>query len=857
MIPGLLEALVVASARHARLVALCCVLLGAASIALAVGRLGVTTDLNGLFSQSLPWKQREAALKADFPQFTKLIVAVVDAGVPEEAQATANALAEKLASDPVHFLSVRQPDRSAYFDQEGLLFLPLPALQDVLDRTVDAAPFLGPLAGDPSARGLFNALQLVAVGVRHGQLPPPAFNPALNQFHRTLSQAIAGKPSPMSWQTLLAGPAAQLAGPNRIVLVQPQLNYGAVQPGGAATEALRRAAASLEFVRGGEAHVHLTGETPLADEEFASAAGGASAGLLLSFAIVVLWLFLALRSLRLIVPVVLTLLLGLALTTGFAALAVGTLNLISVAFAILFVGIAVDFAIQFTVRFREMRAAEPRHHQALALTGLRVGPQVLIASAATSAGFLAFVPTSFRGVAELGLIAGAGMLVAFVCTLTFLPALLTLSRPGAEGSDVGFPRAAPLDRAIARFRPLILTGFAAVAVAGCLAATRLTFDSNTLHTKSPHSEAVQTLMRLLQNPVTNPFTVDIMRPSADQAHALAPALARLSLVDHTVDVLSLVPNDQAPKLAAIQDAASVLGPALSPPPPLPAPSADALRASAATCREALLPVLGTLPPDSPLRDIAADLGRLAAASDNTVLAANDALVRFLPPQLQVLRQAMSAHAVTLSDVPAILRRDYVLPNGQARIQAVPKQSVSDSSNLSRFVAQVRSVAPQAGGPAVTIVATAETITAAFIQAALSAIAAIALILLVALRRVRDAALVMMPLLLATAMTVIVVVGAGMSLNFANVIALPLLLGVGVSFNIYFVMNWRAGQPARLASATTRAVAFSALTTGTAFGSLALSGHPGTSSLGTLLLISLTCTLIATLVFVPALLGQRK
>jgi predicted RND superfamily exporter protein len=271
----------------------------------------------------------------------------------------------------------------------------------------------------------------------------------------------------------------------------------------------------------------------------------------------------------------------------------------------------------------------------------------------------------------------------------------------------------------------------------------------------------------------------------------------------------------------------------------------------------LLPVLGQLPADSPLHDIATDLGKLAAAPDDAVLAANDALVRFLPPQLQVLRQAMRAHEITLNDVPASLRRDYVLPNGQARIQAVPKQSVSDSSNLSRFVAQVRTVAPEAGGPAVTIVATAETITAAFIQAALSAITAIALILLVALRRMRDAALVLMPLLLATAMTVIVVVSAGMSLNFANVIALPLLLGVGVSFNIYFVMNWRAGQSARLASATTRAVAFSALTTGTAFGSLALSGHPGTASLGTLLLISLTCTLVVTLVFVPALLGPRK
>ena len=115
----------------------------------------------------------------------------------------------------------------------------------------------------------------------------------------------------------------------------------------------------------------------------------------------------------------------------------------------------------------------------------------------------------------------------------------------------------------------------------------------------------------------------------------------------------------------------------------------------------------------------------------------------------------------------------------------------------------------------------------------------------------------MPLLLAAAMTVIVVVSTGMSLNFANVIALPLLLGVGVSFNIYFVMNWRAGRHSMLGSATARAVVFSALTTGTAFGSLALSHHPGTASMGELLLLSLACTLIATLAFVPALLMSLR
>jgi hopanoid biosynthesis associated RND transporter like protein HpnN len=856
MMSRILERLVVASARRAGLVAAISVILAAASIALAATRLGVTTDLNGLFSQSLPWKQREAALKADFPQFTGLIVAVIDARIPEEADATANGLAAALARDPTHFRLVRQPESSTYFNQEGLLFLPLPQLQDVLDRTVDAAPFLGPLANDPSARGLFGALSLVAIAIRHNQPPPPAFDPALRQFHQTLAQAESGHASPMSWQTLLAGPATQLAGPNRIVLVQPRLDYGAVQPGGAATSALRQAAATLEFVRTGQAHVHLTGDVPLADEEFASAAGGALAGLLVSFAVVVLWLYLALRSWRLILPVVCTLLLGLALTTGFAALAVGTLNLISVAFAILFVGIAVDFAIQFTVRFREMRSHAPRSEAALALTGNRVGPQVLIAAAATSAGFLAFVPTSFRGVAELGLIAGAGMLVAFICTLTFLPAMLTLLRPKAAGGDAGFPRAAPLDRLIARSRFAILTVFAVIALSGAALGTRLTFDSNTLHTKPRNSEAVQTLMRLLQNPVTNPFTVDIMRPDVQQAHALAPRLSALPLVDHTVDVTNLVPPDQPPKLAAVQDAAGILAPALSPPPATAPPTADALRKAAAHCRDALLPVLNRLAPDNPLRAITADLQTLAQAPDATLLAANTALVRFLPAQLQRLRDAMSAHAVTLADVPADLRRDYVLPNGQARIQAVPKQDVSDSSNLHRFVEQIRTVAPDAGGPAVTIVATADTISAAFIQAALSAIAAISIILLVALRSARDAALVVMPLLLAAAMTVIVVVSTGMSLNFANVIALPLLLGVGVSFNIYFVMNWRAGQPALLTSATTRAVAFSALTTGTAFGSLALSGHPGTASLGTLLMISLGCTLAATLIFVPALLGKK-
>jgi hopanoid biosynthesis associated RND transporter like protein HpnN len=850
-----LSAIVSRCVRHAVPVVVVFAMLAALAVALAATHLSVTTDIGPLFSAQLPWKQQEAALARDFPQFTNLIVAVVDADIPEEAEATAQGLAEKLAADHTHFRSVRRPDASPYLAQEGLLFLPTPVLTDLLDKTVDAEPFLGQLAADPTARGLFGALGLIGQGVTRGQAELQNFDAALSGFHTALASAVAGHAKPLSWERLLAGPVAALAGPDKIVLIQPRLDFHLVEPGGSATQDIHAIAASLPFVAAGAAHVHLTGSVPLSDEEFGSAAHGAVTGLVVSFLLVIVWLFLALGSFRLILPVVTTLLLGLILTTGFAAAAVGTLNLISVAFAILFVGIAVDFSIQFAVRLRDVRLHEADMGAALQTTGRRVGIQILVASAATAAGFLAFVPTSFRGVAELGLIAGGGMLIAFVCTLTFLPAALNLFKPQAETAEIGFMSAAPLDRFFARARVPLLLGFAVLFAAGAALTPLLTFDSNTLHTKRKDSEALLTLMRLLHNPVTNPFTSDILRPSIEDAHALARPLSKLDLVDHTVDFLNFVPTDQGAKLAAIGDAAGLLAPALALADAPPALTPEALRASIAACLAKLDPALAKLPADSSLAHIAADLRALASAPDATLMAANDALVQFLPAQLGRLRTALSAKQVSAANVPEELKRDYVLPDGRARIQVVPKEAVENSDVLRRFVAEVRSVAPGAGGPAVAIVSTSNTIIGAFRDAALGAILAITIILLVALRRLLDAALVLAPLLLSAAMTVVVVEAAGISLNYANIIALPLLLGVGVSFNIYFVMNWRAGTPPLLTSATTRAVVFSALTTGTAFGSLALSAHPGTASMGTLLLISLGCTLLATLVFVPALLGR--
>jgi len=506
------------------------------------------------------------------------------------------------------------------------------------------------------------------------------------------------------------------------------------------------------------------------------------------------------------------------------------------------------------VRYRENRHRLPDPGAAMAETGRRVGGQILVAAAATSAGFLAFVPTDFRGVAELGLIAGVGMLIAFLCTMTFLPAAISLFRPHGESVEVGFRWAAPLDEVVRRRSWPILAPFGILAVLGIVLLPRLGFDADPLHTKDPSGEAMRTLNDLGDSRLTNPFTIDILARDAEAAAALADRLRGLPVVSEVLSINSLVPADQKSKLALIEDAATLLGPTLTPREATAQATPDEIRTAASNALEKIVPALAKLPSDHVLSAIAGDLKKLVAAPGPVLVAVDQALTRFLPSELDQLREALGAQPVSLQTIPPMLARDWVLPDGRARVQVVPKPLAGSTIGLREFVTAITAVAPDAGGPAVTIVATSATIIGSFRSAAIAALIAITVILFVALRRVLDVSLVLAPLLLSSLMTVVVVVLLRLLLNYANIIALPLLLGVGVSFNIYFVMNWRAGQTSVLGSATARAILFSALTTGTAFGSLALSRHPGTASMGTLLLISLGCTLTASLVFIPALLA---
>jgi hypothetical protein len=299
-----------------------------------------------------------------------------------------------------------------------------------------------------------------------------------------------------------------------------------------------------------------------------------------------------------VLAVVLTMLGGLVLTAALGLIMVGQLNLISVAFAILFVGLGIDFGIQFGVRFREYHQRGLLRGQrrlrstraALLAAGRSIALPLTLAAAATACGFLAFLPTAYRGVAELGQIAGVGILfVALPSCLTVLPALIAVLDPIRGAVAPGYPRLAPLDRLLQAYRKPVLAATLALVVAGVPLLWRLDFDVDPLHLKNPHSESMAALAA--GGTDIGIDHVQVMAPTPAAAQALAVRLAALPDVGSVMTAASLVPDGQPAKLQRIGAAAARLLPVLAQAPQPPASDAQriaALRAAAQALRNAAL-----------------------------------------------------------------------------------------------------------------------------------------------------------------------------------------------------------------------------------------------------------------------------
>ncbi|HKO08248.1 MAG TPA: MMPL family transporter [Alphaproteobacteria bacterium] len=856
MKPRLIARIVNACCRWAWVVALAGMALGALSAVYTVRHFAITTDSINLISPDLPWRRDKAAFDEAFPRQSAAIVVVVDGTTPELAEWGTARLAARLAARSDSFKSVERPDGSQFFARNGLLLLPLADVATAMDQLIASQGFLGPLAADPSLRGVMGTLDLALEGVRQGETTLDKLARPLAELADALGRVAQGEPAFFSWQTLISGGPAGTRETRRFILVQPKLDYGALAPAARASHAVRAAARALDLSPQNGVRVRLTGEVQMEDEEFSTLTQHLWLMTFGTLGAVLVMLWLAVRSLRIIACIVITTVVGLLATAGLGLLAVGRFNVISVAFVPLFVGLGIDFGIQFSVRYRAERLVHRDLRDALTAAGSTVGGSLALAAGAIAVGFCAFLPTSYVGASELGVIAGAGMVIAFLLSITLLPALLTLARPGAETAEIGFAALAPLDRYLMSRRRRVLASGGVAAILCLILLPLVRFDFNPLHLRSLRVESTSTLMDLLSEPDETPNTIDVLAPSLAAADALAKRLAALPEVDHALSLSSFIPSDQAAKLALVKDASNLLDLTLNPLAVKPAPSDGETAQSLARTAGELRRTVGaaTTAAAAAARRLAAVLDTLATGTPALRARASETLIRPLLVMLDQLRAALQAEAVTLRSLPPELVRDWIAADGRARIEVYPKGDSNDNRTLERFTAAVRTLAPAATGAPITILEAGRTVVSAFVQAGFWSLVAITILLAAVLRRIRDVAMTVIPILLMGLLTMASSVLIGPPLNFADIIALPLLFGIGVAFNIYFVVAWRSGATNLLQSSLTRAVLFSALTTATAFGSLWLSPHPGTASMGKLLVISLAWTLVTALLFEPALLG---
>jgi uncharacterized protein len=826
----------------------------------------INTDINTLISSKLDWRQRDNQFDKAFDR-DSTILAVVDSPTPELTGAASAALANKLSGDTTHFLSVQPLGTGEFFDKNGLLFLPVAEVGQVTGQFEQAAPLIEIMAGDPSIRGLTGALETGLAGVKRGEVKLDNTARPFSLIAETVENVLKTGSATFSWRELVSDKPLTDADRRAFIEFKPILDFNALEPGKDATDAIRQAASDLNFAGEYHARLRLTGPVPIANEEFATVADGAVVNGIGTVVVVLFILWMALHSPKIISAVFVNLFIGLSITTAVGLMMVGSLNLLSIAFAVLFVGLGVDFGIQFSVRYRSERFKGNDLPDALAKAAERSAVPLSLAAMATAAGFLSFLPTDYKGVSELGEIAGVGMLVAFTTSITVLPALLKLLNPPGEKEPVGYAFLAPVDHFLEKHRVVIIVGTLLIAVAGLPLLYFLRFDFNPINLRSPKVESIATFLDLRKDPNTGANAIDVMTNSEADAKKIEARLVKVPEVLEVRSLDSFVPQDQPAKLKLIAQGAKVLNPVLNPDQVDAPPSDDENVQSLKESAESLRKAAGDPKSDSKgdpkssgaaaSRRLADALSKLAESDQATRDKTQSIFVTPLKVELDHIKNLLQAQPVSLKTLPANLADSWKAKDGLMRVEALPRGDPNDNETLRKFAAAVLVAEPNAIGGPVSILKSGDTVVRAFIQAGICALIVISLLLWLALRRITDVLLTLVPLLVAGAVTLEICVLIGLPLNFANIVALPLLLGVGVAFKIYYVTAWRTGRTNLLQSSLTRAIFFSALTTATAFGSLWLSSHPGTASMGKLLALSLVTTLAAVLLFQPALMGKPR
>ncbi len=832
-----------------------------------VKNFSINTDLTQMISNDLPFRRVVQRYHAQFPNLVGSIAVVIEGDNPANVREARNLLADRLQRENTLFSSVYAPGKGTFWDKNGLLYLSEKELEQQGDTLSEMQPFLALLSQDFSLSGLFSVLAKIADSPDINLTDNPRIFRLFKELNRVITKVEQGKTTTMSWQELMLADA-KLSRHRQFILLQPLLDYRAINPAKKAVILIRQMEKKLHLDEKYGVHVSITGKPVINYEDLRSVRRDITTASIISFILVGIILYLGLGSARLVFAGLTTLLAGLAWTIAFAILVVGRLNMISVTFVVLFIGLGIDYGIQICLRYEELLARGCPHRDAVGRAVQNTGNTLLLCAISTAIGFYAFVPTAYVGASELGLISGTGMLFILLASITVLPAIMLLL-PEKKNFRLRLSFGAAISQLLVRYpRPIV--AFAAIAALCSLALLpKVRFDANPFHMSDQRSEPIQTAMRLFEDTRTPPWTISILTDTRSEADRLARRLKQLPEVRTALTIDDFVPRHQDDKLAQIEDMALILPPA----PKLKKSMDTKERRQVEKALADFSHAVEKLQQNSAMnKDEAATISQLSATLKNfRKLLAEPGKDTLLPNQLRRallpglarlfsrMQTLMEAEPVNLDTLPRDLVSHYISAKGKYRIQVFPKKDLRDITNLEKFVVAVTTIAPNATDQPVTVLMAGKTIVSAFRTASLLAFIIIALFLRLVMHTWKEVMLVLAPLLLALCYTMALAVLLGIPFNFANIIIVPLLLGIGVDSGIHVVQRVKELSGINthiLETSTARAVLFSSLTTIMSFGTLSFMHHAGTAGMGKLLTLSVALMIVCTLIVLPAYLELR-
>ena len=876
--------------RRPRLIIAAALLVSMVSLVHTWQNMEFLTGRDDLMPKNAPYKADYKAWQDEFGDSEEIVV-VIESEDQDKAARFSEKLYSRLSADKSRLRDVFYPNGLPFFKENGLLLMPLPELQQLRKNLGMAAPILKDLAASPSVQTLFSGLtRQIDKYVRTGRSGAGSTDElarltfVLDKFGLGFKKFGEGGTSSFSIEEFFLsgedGAESRLAKSGRmhIITALPVKDETSFVP----------ADASIGFVRGEVevlrklpefkgVTVGLTGTPVLEHEEMATSQKDVGLATIISLILTVILLLLAFRGLLNVLAAMVTIIVAVCISFGLATTLVGHLNILSMVFAIMLIGIGIEYGIQVVLRYQEELACGAEQLEAISVAISRNVWAIVMAAATVAAAFLTFVFTDFKGIAELGIIAGVGVLVCVVATFTVLPAMLVLLSRFRRKAAVVSPPSPGLWSGISQVVKKVLFGYPRVILALtlflCAASlyplTRVRFDYNLMNLQARGLESVTYAQKLMKSAENSGYFAVVSAKTRDEARSKAKKLESLATVDHVVSIDTFIPEDQSRKIALLADLRRELE-GVRPVRyeedlrvmELPAVfenfrnSVEKLKIELEKGKKPEAAKVGAF-----LATLDSFFAKLEKEKDKNALGMlrefQGGMLAALPEKIAMLKASLSPSKITEADVPEELKKRFVGKSGRYLLQIAPKHEIFDLDPLKAFLADVRTVDHHATGEPVMVFESMTIMRDAYIRAFVYAFIAIVVILLITFRSVVYAAVGLVPLGVGVLFMVSGMWLSGINFNSANIIIMPLVLGIAVDSGIYLINRFRregCGGADVVTSSTGIGVILNTLTIMATFGALMVSHHRGVFSIGAVMCLGMVACQVAFVVVLPAVLA---